>query len=435
MGDFVRRNSLGDFVDLVRGNTYQSSLLGLPGPVLLGLGSIARNGGFKSGNLKTYGGVSDPRLLLYPGDIYVSLKDVTQSADLLGAVARVPPSIEAGRLTQDTVKLQFKSKSAPRDYLYWILRTPQYRSYCKGHATGTTNLGLPREDFLAFEVPPLSPERRILVDLLQSLDDKIELNRRMNETLEAMARALFQDWFVDFGPVRAKMDGRAPYLAPDLWDLFPERLDAEGKPEGWEVKRVGDLVDFNPREPLSTGTMAAYLDMGALPTRGPNTEAPVMREYTSGMRFRNGDALLARITPCLENGKAAFIQNLPESHIGWGSTEFIVMRSRKPLPAACAYLLARDPAFKQHAMQSMTGTSGRQRVQLESLLEFELCVPLEDELLLQLGEICGSSFDRIAVNDLESRTLAQTRDLLLPKLMSGEIRVKDAEKITAAAGA
>src|SRR5271166_2335823 len=99
---------LGDFIELQRGTTYQGALLGQSGPVLLGLGSIARNGGFKADNLKTYGGSCDPRIILVPGDIYVSLKDVTQSADLLGAVARVPNSIETGRLTQDTVKLEFR---------------------------------------------------------------------------------------------------------------------------------------------------------------------------------------------------------------------------------------------------------------------------------------------------------------------------------------
>lgn len=98
---------LGDLVSLVRGNTYRSALLGSPGPVLLGLASIQRDGGFRGDSLKTYGGDSAEKLLLRPGDLYVSLKDVTQSGDLLGSVARVPTTVQLGRLTQDTVKLQF----------------------------------------------------------------------------------------------------------------------------------------------------------------------------------------------------------------------------------------------------------------------------------------------------------------------------------------
>jgi len=90
---------------------------------------------------------------------------------------------------------------------------------------------------------PSLPEQRAIAHILGTLDDKIELNRRRNQTLEAMARALFKDWFVDFGPVRAKMEGREPYLPADLWQLFPDRLDEEGKPEGWEFRSVYDFAN------------------------------------------------------------------------------------------------------------------------------------------------------------------------------------------------
>jgi type I restriction enzyme S subunit len=325
--------------------------------------------------LKTYGGFSDPRILLQPGDIYVSLKDVTQSADLLGAVARVPEFIKSGRLTQDTVKIDFKDHTIPSNYIYWLLRTPDYRAYCKAHATGTTNLGLSREDFFLFPVPEFTEARAIVVNILQLLDDKIELNRRMNETLEAMARAIFKDWFVDFGPTRAKVAGQTPYLAPEIWSLFPGQLDDEGKPEGWRSDRLRAIVDLNPSEPLRVGHIAHYLDMAALPTSGPTPDAATAREFTSGMRFRNGDTLFARITPCLENGKTAFIQSLPKGGVGWGSTEFIVLRARSPVPAAFTYLLARDPSFRAHAVQSMTGTSGRQRARTDAIAEYPVTCP------------------------------------------------------------
>jgi type I restriction enzyme S subunit len=248
---------LGDFFDLQRGNTYKSALLGQPGPVLLGLGSIARNGGFKGDNLKTYGGTSDSRMLLGPGDIYVSLKDVTQAADLLGAVARVPTSVQQGRLTQDTVKLVFKEKSAPADYIYYLLQTPEYRAYCKAHSTGTTNLGLSREDFLSFPVPEPSPVRVKIVELAQQIENKIELNRRMNETLEAMAQAIFRDWFVDFGPVRRKMAGATdpvaimggltpdPTRAADFAGLFPHDFGDNGLPLGWFEGSLARLALVN----------------------------------------------------------------------------------------------------------------------------------------------------------------------------------------------
>ncbi len=91
---------------------------------------------------------------------------------------------------------------------------------------------------LRIPAPPVS-EQKAIASVLGALDDKIELNRRMNETLEAMARAIFKDWFVDFGPTRAKLEGRLPYLAPDIWSLFPDRLDEEGKPDGWTTSTTG----------------------------------------------------------------------------------------------------------------------------------------------------------------------------------------------------
>ena len=158
------RNTLGDYFTLQRGTTYKSRLLGQPGPVLLGLATIQRNGGFRRDSLQTYGGDSPAKLLVQPGDLYLSLKDVTQSADLLGAVARLPVDHPPGRLTQDTVKLEPKRSDVPLDYLYWVLRTPQYRSYCRAHATGTTNLGLAREDLLTYPAPEPTPVQRKIVE-------------------------------------------------------------------------------------------------------------------------------------------------------------------------------------------------------------------------------------------------------------------------------
>ena len=247
----------------------------------------------------------------------------------------------------------------------------------------------------------------------------------MNETLEAMARALFKDWFVDFGPVRAKMAGREPYLPPDVWSLFPDRLapsELGDIPAGWQVKALEEFAELNPREPMQRGTAAPYLDMAALPTSGPSSDDAVLREFTSGTRFRNGDTLLARITPCLENGKTAFLQSLPEDVVGWGSTEFIVMRAIPPVPPEYTYLLARDPAFRAHAIQSMTGTSGRQRARTEALAPYPLVFP-QREAWSALASIVTPMFAKIKSNIEEINTLAAQRDVLLPSLVSGGLRV------------
>jgi type I restriction enzyme S subunit len=430
MGAKSPRQVLGDYFTLQRGTTYKSQLLGLPGPVLLGLASIQRNGGFRRDSLQTYGGDSPEKLLVQPGDLYLSLKDVTQSGDLLGAVARLPFDHPVGRLTQDTVKLEPRTPDVPIDYLYWVMRTPQYRTYCRSHATGTTNLGLARDDFLAYPAPEPTVRQLQLVQLLAALDDKIELNRRMSETLEAMARALFKSWFVDFDPVRAKAEGRDSGLPKPLADLFPARLvDSElGElPEGWGVATLPELIEVNPSRPLRKGQIAPYLDMANMPTRGHAPDEVIERPFGSGMRFINGDTLVARITPCLENGKTAFVDFLQDGQVAWGSTEYIVLRPRAPLPDEFAYCLARSDSFREFAIQSMTGTSGRQRVPADSLAHYRL--PRVPERVAEaFGRAVKPLFARSSTAARESRPLAALRDTLLPKLISGELRIEDAEK-------
>ena len=293
-------------------------------------------------------------------------------------------------------------------------------------ATGSTFPNLSSQQLASIPVPNLRKnEQRAIAHILGTLDDKIELNRRMNQTLEEMARAIFQDWFVDFGPVRARLEGREPYLPPELWSLFPERLvpsELGEIPEGWEVKPLKELVAVNPREPMTRGTIAPYLDMAALPTSGPSPDAPVSREFASGTRFRNADTLLARITPCLENGKTAFVQCLHEGDIGWGSTEFVVMRSIPPVPPEFTYLLARDSKFRSESIQSMTGTSGRQRVQPEALAHFALPCPPVDSWP-GFGAVVKQLFERIESNREEVTALTAQRDALLPRLVSGKLLV------------
>ena len=308
------------------------------------------------------------------------------------------------------------------EYQFRLLRNKIQQEH-EGTGSVQDNINLQTLADLRFPLPPL-PEQRAIAHILGTLDDKIELNRRMNQTLEEMARAIFHDWFVDFGPVRAILEGREPYLPPELWDLFPDRLvDSElGEiPEGWGVKALEELIQLNPRELMKKGTVAPYLDMVALPTSGLSPDDAILREFTSGTRFRNGDTLLARITPCLENGKTAFIQSLPEETVGWGSTEFIVMRPLLPVSPEYTYLLARSGAFREHAIQSMTGTSGRQRVQVDALAPYLLPFPPTD-VWATFSSLVGPMFVDIEITRKQSYSLAAQRDALLPRLVSGELR-------------
>jgi type I restriction enzyme S subunit len=359
-----------------------------------------------------------------PGDIILSHKGT------VGKLAVAPRPCEHFVCSPQTTFWRVLDETVlDRRFLYFYMRSPQFARQLdavKGETDMADYVSLTAQRRLQVLMPPL-PLQLAIASILGALDDKIALNRRMNETLEATARAIFRDWFVDFGPIRAKMEGRAPYLASDIWSVFPDLLDDDGKPQGWEQVAAHEMVEFNPSERLLRGQPAPYLDMAALPTTGSWAEAPAKREFVSGSKFRNGDALLARITPCLENGKTAFVQNLDEGSVGWGSTEFIVMRARPPMPRAYSYILARDLGFRERAIQSMTGTSGRQRVQVDSVANFQIVKP-NDEVARAFAELVSPSFEKLAANAREIETLAATRDLLLPKLISGEIRIRDAEK-------
>jgi type I restriction enzyme S subunit len=296
---------LGDLVSLVRGNTYKSALLGSPGPVLLGLASIQRDGGFRGDSLKSYGGDSAQKMLLRPGDLYVSLKDVTQSGDLLGAVARVPMSVELGRLTQDTVKLQFDRSRYPPDLLYWTLRSPEYRAYCRERAIGTTNLSLSRDDFLAFTLPTADRVILDLVELLEAVEQRIELLRQTSATLEAIAKMVFRNWFIDFAPVRAKAAGCEPEgMDAGTASMFPEGFEESSMgplPSGWRSGTLGDVCS-NPRRQAKPGDMppdTPYIGLEHMPRKSIALEScGTAAGLESGkFWFERDDVLFGKLRP------------------------------------------------------------------------------------------------------------------------------------------
>lgn len=309
-----------------------------------------------------------------------------------------------------------------------------------GHATGSTFPSLSREDIANMKVPKLlEPHQLLIASILGSLDDKIEQNRRTSRALERLARAIFRAWFVDFEPVKAKAAGATafPSMPQEVFDALPTRLvDSElgPIPEGWEVKSVSEACEVNPRMKLAKGEPAPYLDMKNMPTTGHAPAAWIERPVGSGAKFTNGDTLVARITPCLENGKTAFVDFLEENVVGWGSTEYIVLRPRAPLPPIYAYCLARTAEFRDYAIQNMSGTSGRQRVPPTAMDHFIVAVP-NSETATAFGDIVQSLFNHVRAGMSESRKLAEMRDYLLPKLLSGEVRVRDAEHAATEAGA
>jgi len=363
------------------------------------------------------------RFELKEGDTVIAMTGAT-----VGKVGRFPRTHEQHLLNQRVGKVYLtEPDAADYRYIYYILSQDTYVRQMFGIADGSAQANISGSQIEGLEVPlPPLAEQKAIAAVLGALDDKIELNRRMNATLEAMARALFQSWFVDFDPVRAKLDGRQPFgLEPGTAALFPEHLDDSplGRiPKGWSAQCLPEAIEVNPRRALKSGTIAPYLDMKNLPTQGHSAEEVVDREYNSGTKFQNGDTLLARITPCLENGKTGYVDFLKDDQVGWGSTEYIVLVPKPPLPPQFGYLLARSDALRTHAIQNMTGTSGRQRVPSECFNTFWFAVPPTD-IATRFDELTAPLMAKIKANADQSRILATLRDALLPKLLSGELSV------------
>ncbi len=358
--------------------------------------------------------------ILQPFDILVNSTGV----GTLGRVAQVGFFDRQATVDSHVTIVRPNSSRVDPHYLGLVLRDRQadIEALAEG-STGQTELSRSSLGALEVSLPPVS-EQRAVANLLGSLDEKIELNRGMAATLEEMARALFKSWFVDFDPVHAKAEGRPTGLTHTTAALFPDMFGVNGLPEGWGLGSVTKIIEVNPTLSLKAGTLARYVDMALLPTSGPSVSGFISRETSSGSRFQRGDTLVARITPCLENGKTALVDFLDDQEVGWGSTEFIVLRPRAPMSHVWPYLLARDDAFRAHLIAAMTGSSGRQRVPHSAVAAWEMALP-PDRVLAAFAAEVDPLFERISALDAESATLRVLRDTLLPKLISGELRIKE----------
>ncbi len=336
------------------------------------------------------------------------------------------PGVHNYLLSTNTMFLRTDETLAARDYVYYYFAWPRIVNLINALNSKSVQ---PVFNFTSLknfpiELPPL-PEQRAIAHILGTLDDKIDLNRRMNQTLEAIAQALFKKWFID--PAQDGLPKGWRKLPLDL-GLCSRAADVQdGLPKGWRKLPLPDVVEVNPPRSLRKGQTAPYLDMGNMPTASARTLDVFPRDFGSGMRFIDGDTLVARITPCLENGKTCFVDFLGEGVVGWGSTEYIVLRPKPPLPTQFAYFLARSEDFRTFAISNMTGTSGRQRVPADCLNHFTLAVP-PAALTEEFGRFAKTAFAHMKARDEESHTLTQLRDTLLPKLLSGELRIRDAEK-------
>ena len=293
------------------------------------------------------------------------------------------------------------------DFLYSFLRSPDFKNQIEAFVIGSAqpNFGPTHLKRMTTPLPSLDLQCRI-AGVLSAYDDLIEVNTRRIAVLEEMARRLFDEWFVRF-------------RFPGYQRTAFKSTSVGRAPEGWDVKAAADVIEFDPTTKMPREGKKPFVPMNSLSTSSMIVDAIEARSGNGGSKFRNGDTLFARITPCLENGKTAFVDFLREGETGFGSTEFVVMRGRTVSPE-WVYLLARSDPFRARAIKSMSGATGRQRVRVESLEGFLIAEP-PTRLVNDFTGMVRPMFEQVRVLARTTRNLRAARDLLLPKLISGEI--------------
>ena len=278
-------------------------------------------------------------------------------------------------------------------FLYYLLK--YNRDNIENMGSGTTFKEVSGNTMKSIKVcvPVDIDEQRRIGAVLSAIDDKIELNTAINENLEQQAYLLLEQ-------------------------MLSTPHDA--------VCCLSDIANINPRYTLSKGTEARYIDMSQLSTTTSFPDGWTFRAYNGGMKFKNQDTIMARITPCLENGKTAYIDFLANDEIAFGSTEYIVLSPKDNIPPELLYCSVRNPDFRSYATVNMNGSSGRQRVSGEIIWKYEIPQFTEDELAY-FGSVACPLFKQITENSLQNRNLSALRDTLLPKLMNGEINVSSVQ--------
>lgn len=313
-------------------------------------------------------------------------------------------------------------------FAFYLLGTLDLASYNSGSAQPSLNRNYAYTSPIQFPSPE---EQRAIAHILGTLDDKIELNRKQNATLEAMARALFKDWFVNFGPVRAKMEGREPYLPADLWQLFPDRLDDEGKPEGWEMQPLSELLTI-----IGGGTPMTSVDEywgGDIPwfsvvdtPSGSDVFIVATEKSITAHGLADSSARLVPKGTTIISARGT-VGNLAVAGCDMTFNQSCYgLRGTGSAGDFFVYLTAQQMVDQLKSMAHGSVFSTITRQTFEAIQR-----PVPPPVVLKAFEALVTGwFDTILANVVESRTIAQLRDTLLPKLISGELRIEDAEAFT-----
>ncbi len=361
--------------------------------------------------------------LAHPGDLVFTQRGT------LGQVSMIPAhAYDRYLVSQSQMKLTVNGAIADPLFVYYVFRSPHQQDYIRQRAIQTgvphTNLGILRTT--PIPLPNLNIQRAI-ARILGSLDDKVELNRRMSRALEATARATFKSWFVDFDPVRAKAEGRDPGLPACLADLFPNALeDSElgDIPAGWNVATLDDVA-VSPRRPVKPKELdpaTLYIGLEHMPRKSiALAEWGNVAGLESGKAaFRRGEILFGKLRPYFHKVGVAAID-------GVCSTDIVVLTSKSEAWYGFVVGHASSDAFVAYTNAGSTGTK-MPRTGWAEMARYPVALP-PAAVGAAFTDLVGPMIERILASVHENWTLAAVRDALLPRLVSGEFSITKAEQV------
>ena len=351
------------------------------------------------------------------------------TGDSVARCCQVSPDVLPARVNQHVAIIRPDPEVLKPQFLRYALVEPKMQDRLLSWAgAGGTRNALTKGMIESFEIfaPAKVRKQRTIANILGTLDDKIELNRRMNETLEAMARALFNSWFVDFDPVRAKMEGRDTGLPKPIADLFPDRMSESELgliPDGWEAGRLTDIA-IAPRrnvDPASLDDETLYIGLEHMPRRSIALTAweGIGKVTSNKSAFKKGEVLFGKLRPYFHKVGIAPIN-------GVCSTDIVVITSKAMEWSAFVLLCASSIEFVNYTNQSSTGTK-MPRTNWKTMGDYRICLPVAP-VVRAFQDAVQPVHEQIVANVHESHTLTALRDSLLPKLISGEIRLRDVER-------
>lgn len=353
----------------------------------------------------------------------------------IGQVAYIPKSSKYERyvISQRQFYLRPNTQKVLPEFIayYFTSADGQHKLLANASSSGVPSIAQPVSYLRTINIPvPPLVEQRAITHILGTLDDKIELNRRMNATLEAMARTLFQSWFVDFDPVRAKLDGRQPAgLDAATAALFPEHFkhgEDSMLPVGWRSVALDELCAINAWTLGKNDNLSEleYVEISEV-SRGNIAN---IATYTRGdepsrarRRLRHGDTVLSTVRP--DRGSYFLALNPPENRVA--STGFAVLTPTKA-PWSFIHAAMTQPEVSDYLGQMADG-GAYPAVRPEIIGSMKVALPNEPQILDAFHRTCAPLFEQAEANRAQSRTLAILRDALLPRLLSGDIRVTNLE--------